>query len=122
MNPRDWSRTNGLVEDIRQAEIQIDTQTTLEQESKAYDDNGERVPSDPIELPTSVRESNSSSLVARPKTTPMAPLKAGAAPAKGNAKPAPRAPTRAKGKRGELDSPIIINPIARSVNSVERME
>jgi len=119
--PRDWSRTNGLVEDIRQAEIQIDTQTALEEESKAYDDSGERVPSDPIELPTSVRESNNAELIARPKTTPMAPVK-GAAPAKGNAKPAPRAPSKAKGKRGELDSPIIINPIARNVNAIERVE
>jgi len=114
--PRDWSRTNGLVEDIRQAYLQIDTQTAVEEESKAYDDNSERVPSEPIELPTSVRESNSSELIARPKSAPMAPVK-GAAP-----KAAPRAPARSRGKRGELDSPIIINPIARSVNSVERVE
>jgi len=119
--PRDWSRTNGLVEDIRQQGIQIDAQTQLEEESKAFDDNGERVPSDPIELPTSVRESNNAELIARPKAAPLAPAKA-TAPAKGNTKPAPRAPARAKGKRGELDSPIIINPIARNVNSVERVE
>jgi general secretion pathway protein D len=112
--PRDWSRTNGLVEDIRQAFLQIEIQAALEEESKAYDDNGERVPSDPIELPTSVRESNSSELIARPKSSPSAPAKA--APAK------PRAPARARGKRGELDSPIIINPIARGVNTVERVE
>jgi general secretion pathway protein D len=119
--PRDWSRTNGLVEDIRKAGMQIDTQTQIEEESKAYDDHGERVPSEPIELPTSVRESNSAELIARPKTTPMAPAKAApAAPAKGNAKP--KAPARKGGKRGELDSPIIINPIARNVNSVERVE
>jgi general secretion pathway protein D len=118
--PRDWSRTNGLVEDIRQQGIQIDAQTTLEEESKSYDDTSERVPSDPIELPTSVRESNSSELIARPKAAPMAPAKA--TPAKANTKPAPRAPAKTKGKRGELDSPIIINPIARNVNSVERVE
>src|SRR6185503_16137657 len=32
--PRDWSRTNGLVEDIRQAIIQIEEKTALEEQSK----------------------------------------------------------------------------------------
>jgi len=115
--PRDWSRTNGLVEDIRQAYLQIDIQSAVEEESKAWDDTTERVPSDPIELPTSVREGNSSSLVSKPKSS------GAAAPAKAApAKPAAPRPSRARGKRGELDPPIIINPIARSVNSVERVE
>ncbi|HWP08764.1 MAG TPA: type II secretion system secretin GspD [Polyangiaceae bacterium] len=114
--PRDWSRTNGLVEDIRQAYLQIDIQSAVEEESKAWDDTTERVPSDPIELPTSVREGNSSSLVSKPKSS------GAAAPAKAPAKPAAPRPSRARGKRGELDPPIIINPIARSVNSVERVE
>ncbi|HEV8550190.1 MAG TPA: type II secretion system secretin GspD [Polyangiaceae bacterium] len=119
--PRDWSRTNGLVEDIRQAYLQIDAQTEIEEESKSYEDNGERQPSEPIELPTSVRESNSAELVAKPKGTPMAPAKGGAPAKPGGAKPAAPRPARG-GRRGELGSPIIINPIARSVNSVERMD
>ena len=111
--PRDWSRTNGLVEDIRQAYIQIDAQSALEEESKAWDDTIERKPSDPIELPTSVREGGGTSIGAKPKSS---------APAAAPAKPAaPKAPARSR-RRGELDSPIIINPIARSVNSVERMD
>jgi general secretion pathway protein D len=121
--PKDWSRTNGLVEDIRQAYLKIEAQEAVEKESKAYEDTGDRQPSDPIELPTSVRESNSAELVARPKSAPMAPAKA-TAPARTptQTRPAsPRAPARSRGRRGELDSPIIVNPIARSVN-VERVE
>jgi general secretion pathway protein D len=118
--PRDWTRTNGLVEDIRQAIIQIEEKTALEEQSKAYVHDGERQPSDPIELPTSVRESNKADLIAKPKAAPAA------APAandgnKAPAKAAPKKPKRSKGRRGELDSPIIINPIARNVN-VERVE
>jgi general secretion pathway protein D len=127
--PKDWSRTNGLVEDIRQAYIKIDEQEAVEKESKAYEDTGDRQPSDPIELPTSVRESNSAELIARPKATPMAPAKAGTPgrtptqtrPGTAPRPATPRAPARTRGRRGELDSPIIVNPIARSVN-VERVE
>lgn len=114
--PKDWSRTNGLVENIRQAYLKNEVQEEVERESKSYEDTGERAPSEPIELPTSVREGNSAELVAKPKAA--APSKA--APAR----PAPaRTPARqrAGGRRGELDSPIIVNPIARSVN-VERVE
>ncbi len=113
--PRDWSRTNGLVEDIRQAIIQIDEKVALEEQSRAYEDDGERQPSAPIELPTSVRESNKAQL-GSPKPA--------AAPASGATKAPAKAPKKAapkSRKRGELDSPIIINPIARSVN-VERVE
>jgi general secretion pathway protein D len=110
--PKDWSRTNGLVENIRQAYLKIEEQEEVEKESRAYEDTGDRQPSEPIELPTSVREGNSNELVK--------PTKA-AAPAKAPAKPAPARAPRRGGRRGELDSPIIVNPIARSVN-LERVE
>ncbi len=114
--PKDWSRTNGLVEDIRQAYLKIQAQEEVEDESVRFRDDGDRQPTDPIELPTSVRESNSAQLVAKPKAGAAAPAKA--APAKAAPQ---RAPARRGGRRGELDSPINVNPIARSVN-VERME
>jgi general secretion pathway protein D len=110
--PRDWTRANGLVEDIRKSYGEIEEQTALEAESER-DDLGDREPSAPIELPTSVRESGASSL------TPAAPAKTNRTPAqKAPAKPARQ---RGSGRRGELESPININPIARSVN-VERVE
>jgi general secretion pathway protein D len=112
--PIDWSRTNGLVEDIRQSYAAIEEQYRLEEESKPLDD-GDRAPSAPIELPTSVREGGA----AKPAATDN---KSNAAPPAPAAPAAPRRPRqRSGGRRGELDTPIIINPIARSVN-VERVE
>jgi general secretion pathway protein D len=112
--PRDWTRANGLVEDIRKSYAEIEEQAALEEESQGpqYD---ERIPGVPIELPTSVRESGAPSLAPTP-----APA---AKPAKTKAQPkAPAKPARkSSGKRTENESPIIINPIARSVN-VERVE
>ncbi len=51
--PHDWSRTSGLVEDIRKAFAEIAEQERLEQESKPRE-NPPREPSDPIELPSDV--------------------------------------------------------------------
>jgi general secretion pathway protein D len=122
--PRDWSRANGLVEDIRKSYAEIEEQTALEEESRGPDDT-ERTPSSPIELPTSVRESTSTSLApaqtttTTTKTTTTKPAKVPKAQQpKAPAKPAP---ARSRGKKSENESPIIINPIARSVN-VERVE
>jgi len=130
--PIDWSRTNGLVEDIRQSYAEIEEQVRLEEESKPLDDT-DRGPSSPIELPTSVREGSSSELVARQSSSSASapantkPNTSSAPAAKPRSTPAqqrqPRQPRQRSGggRRGELDSPIIINPIARSVN-VERVE
>jgi general secretion pathway protein D len=107
--PKDWTRTNGLVEDIRQSYLDIDEQARLERESLAPEDQ-ERLPSDPIDLPEEVRAGKASK--ATTSTTKAA------APAK--KAPAKKAPAKAR-KRSELESPIIINPIARSVN-VEELE
>jgi general secretion pathway protein D len=113
--PRDWSRANGLVEDIRKSYTELEEQAALEEESRGpeYD---ERIPGTPIELPTSVRESGAPTLA--PTQAP-APAKAGKPKAQPKA-PA-KTPARRSGKRTENEAPIIINPIARSVN-VERVE
>jgi general secretion pathway protein D len=116
--PRDWSRANGLVEDIRQSYAEIEEQTRLEEESLGPEDS-DREPSPPIELPSSVREGSSATLGGGRKTTTTT-TKPAAAPKAAPKKPAPRTRPR-RGGRSELDSPININPIARSVN-VERLE
>ncbi|HEY3500953.1 MAG TPA: type II secretion system secretin GspD [Polyangiaceae bacterium] len=112
--PRDWSRTNGLVEEIRKAFYDIEEQTRLEEESRPPDDE-ERQPSAPIELPSAVREGGATQLA--PKAAPAAP---GAAPAAPASNPRPRGTPRQNrsrgGRRGEAEPAIIINPIARSVN------
>jgi general secretion pathway protein D len=108
--PRDYSRANGLVEDIRQAYFKYEERMRLQRESMP-EASAEHEPSKAIELPSDVAPGPSG----RPSAVPAK------APAK---KPAPtkkkRAPTRRK-PRTELDSPVRINPIARSVN-VERVE
>jgi general secretion pathway protein D len=117
--PRDWSRTNGLVEDIRQAYAEIEEQARLEEESQPPDDT-ERVPSAPIELPSAVREGSGAQLA--PKAAPAAPA-AAPAPAPAKAPARPTRPRRSRGGRSEAEPPIIINPIARSVNAeVEQVE
>lgn len=115
--PRDWSRSNGLVEDIRQSYSELEEQARLEEESLGPEDT-EREPSAPIELPSSVRESNAATLGGARKSTTSSGSKA--APKAAPKKSAPRSRPR-RGGRSELESPININPIARSVN-VERLE
>ena len=51
--PRDWSRTSGLVEDVRKAYIEVAEQERIEAESKPKE-TPPREPSDPIELPGDV--------------------------------------------------------------------
>jgi general secretion pathway protein D len=119
--PRDWSRTNGLVEEIRQSYSEIEEQFRLEEESKPAEDD-ERVPSAPIELPSAVREGSGSQLA--PKAAPAGAPAAAPAPAPNQGGSRPRQRNRSRGgRRGEAEPPIIINPIARSVNSeAERVE
>ena len=128
--PRDWSRTNGLVEDIRQQMFDLDEQLLLEAESQAGEAI-ERVPSAPIELPGQVRAGGAtfSGSGAAPATpTPATPATEDRRnrrnpetprPATPPATTPPQAPPSAP--RGELEPPIRINPVARSVD-VERTE
>jgi general secretion pathway protein D len=51
--PRDWSRTSGLVEDIRKAYFEVEEQRRIEEDSKPKE-TPTREPSDPIELPGDV--------------------------------------------------------------------
>jgi general secretion pathway protein D len=119
--PRDYSRANGLVEDIRQAYFRIEEQIRLMRESAPASRSHRQ--SDAIELPR-LAGGNASNRAAAP--APGAPPGAApppAAPAPGtNAKPIrplPAIPTRQP--RTDLDAPVVIHPMARSVN-VERME
>ena len=121
--PKDWSRTNGLVEDIRKS-----YRLLKEEEQTLTDAAGpeklDRVPSDPLDLPGTPKVGGSAGEGARPVRRapglPVAPAAPGAAPAP-VAPPAPAAPAPT-GQNNEPDeSPVRITPIARSVN-VERVE
>jgi general secretion pathway protein D len=100
--PRDYSRTNGLVEDIRQSYAELDERLKMEADSAPRERLGHE-PSDPIDLPAAVKANGAS---------PGAPSPA--APAS-NPPPAPRPRPRRTRPTGD-NSPIQINPVARSVN------
>lgn len=109
--PMDYSRSNGLVEDIRQAFFAMDEQARLEEELKPRELH-EHAPSDPIDLPSGLKQEG------RPGAAPPT------APAKKPARPKP-----AK-KKGALDSiqeektasaapPLRVAPPLRSLEAPE---
>jgi general secretion pathway protein D len=116
--PRDFSRANGLVEEVRQAFILQEERQRLEEESKPKAVLG-HVPSAPIELPEDVEPADhggggggGAGAAPAPRTTP------GKKPAT-RPRPSPnkRAPTRRGGGARRTDVlPIHINPVARNVN------
>lgn len=106
--PRDYSRSNGLVEDVRQAFFQVEEQIRLEKES----------------MPTEARIHEPTAAIEMPQVQTAAPVKAAPAAPKAVPKAAPKPPARPKrapAKPGTDASPLQINPVARSVN-VERLE
>jgi general secretion pathway protein D len=130
--PRDWSRTSGLVEDVRKAFSEVADQERLEKESRPRE-NPTREPSAPIELPGDVRgvgsngtAANSSEPTRRARIQGAVPAAAQPVPAPAiapaaPAAPAPVAPPAAPPPQGANEPAFRINPIARSVN-VDRVE
>ena len=140
--PRDYSRANGLVEDIRQAYFRIEEQIRLLHESAPTTRVHRQ--SAAIELPR-IPNNNLARPGAAAPATPAAP--GAPAPAVGPAVPAPVAPPPPapaappapgaknppsttvpkvptiphRQPRTDLDAPIVLHPMARSVN-VERLE
>jgi len=127
--PMDYAKTNGLVEEIRQAYFAVEEQQRLEDETRPR--KLEHTPGEPIELPHSIKPGGSGG--ATPPTTaptnpqrparprPPKPATPPATTPGGNPPAPPAAPPATPPRGGALDSPIRINPIARSVN-VERVE
>lgn len=125
--PRDWTRTNGLVEDIRKSFAELDLQYQWEQESKPKEII-DREPTVPLDLPGTPRVGGAPAAApaagprARPAAAPQTPAPAApAAPAAAPA-PAPAPPPAPTGMNdAPQDSPVRISPLARNVN-VERVE
>jgi general secretion pathway protein D len=148
--PRDWTRTNGLVEEIRKAYRDLEEKLRLEADSQA-EELGERTPSAPIELPGDVRAGatgggagagaaaagnaagaasaaaaerrNRRLPAARTRQAPpaAAPTPAPAPAAPAAPAPAPAAPAPPPPPQGSNDVPFRINPLARNVDN-ERVE
>ncbi|HEX2872274.1 MAG TPA: type II secretion system secretin GspD [Polyangiaceae bacterium] len=126
--PKDWSRTNGLVEEIRKSFREIEEDKENRRVAMGPE-QVDRVPTEPLELPGTPKVGGTEAGGgARGRRTPVTPAPA-AAPAGGAAPapvpaPAPAAPPAPPptGRNDSLDeSPVRITPIARSVN-VERVE
>ncbi len=126
--PRDWSRTSGLVEDIRKSYVEIYEDELLRREA-LRPDLSDREPTEPLELPGAPKvggaEDGGGARRNRPaRTAPgtQAPGTGAAVPAAAPAAPAPAPPAPPPtGSNDSQDSPLRINPIARSV-SVDRVE
>lgn len=100
--PRDWTRTNGLVEDIRQAYREAEERRLLEAQLEEPKDKPKHEPSEPIDMPQVIKSGGSK---AAPATTPRRRRTPRRTPRR-----APRNRTR-----GSLEAPIQINPMTRSV-------
>jgi general secretion pathway protein D len=125
--PRDWSRTNGLVEDIRKAYSEIERNRILEEEanSSSFADRGM---SEPLELPGTPRTAGAAPAAPEPvrgKRIPAPGTPPAAAPPVPAPPPPPPPPPGAPPPQGQNDAPgdssVRISPLARSVN-VERVE
>ncbi|MBK7580918.1 MAG: type II secretion system secretin GspD [Myxococcales bacterium] len=114
--PLDYAKTNGLLEEIRQSYFAVEEQQRLEADTAPK--HLEHTPGAPIELPHSVRSGAGTGAVpSQPPQavppTPRRPRRPATPPRPANPAPTPNPP------RSEADSPIRINPIARSVDRVE---
>ncbi len=122
--PMDYTRSNGLVEDIRQAFFAMDEQMRLEEELKPRELH-EHSPSEPIDLPTGIKRPGGKGRSKAPKAAPAAPNPPAPAP-----KPARRAPSRKRGEIEEnapamtasIEQPLRVAPPLRSLELAEPEE
>jgi general secretion pathway protein D len=114
--PRDFSRANGLVEEVRQAFIMQEERQRLEEESKPKAVLG-HVPSAPIELPEEVEPADGGSRGSSGGGASPAQRRAPSSKPAAKPRSAPkRAPEPRRGGRRTDVLPVRINPIARNVN------
>jgi general secretion pathway protein D len=117
--PKDYARTNGLVEEIRQTFHKMEEQHRLELESMPSDIKTHE-PTEPLDLPVDVSPGAGAAPAkpGAPGAAPRAPTPASPAPAT----PAPRRRRTSDLMRGENTSPtsranvpLVINSVSRSV-------
>lgn len=119
--PRDWTRTSGLVEDIRKAYREVQEHLDLEAESRGLSEE-ERVPSPPIALPGELRAGEAAPGAPLPaRRTRRTRVQGSAQPTPAPATPVPAPPNppptapQAPQPEGSNPGPFRISPIARSV-------
>ncbi len=107
--PRDFSRTNGLVEDVRQAFFRLEEMERIRRESQPRELKIHE-PSIPMELAGSVKSEKVTTTAAPKRATPRR------ATPKKKVTPKKRTPAKARPK-GSDAAPIRINPVARNIDS-----
>jgi len=117
--PRDYARANGLVEEIRQAFVQMGEQRRLELESMPSDTKTHQ-PTEPLDLPVDVGPSPAGASPGAPAAPRTAPRSTRRRRSSENDFEAPNAPA------ARLSTPLIINAGARNVSGagggLERVE
>jgi len=113
--PIDYSRANGLVEDIRQAYFEIDEIRRLEEELRPRELH-EHVPSEPIDLPAGVRTEGGGQSAPASAPAQQRQRRQRAAPARTRSSVDSASPAQ-----GVASQPLRIAPVARSVD-VQRVE
>ena len=102
--PRDYSRSNGLVEDIRQSFFEVDERVRLEEELKPRQLH-EHVPSQPIDLPNTIKVDQK-----RGRPTPVRRPPPAAPAAKPAPKPAPPPPAPKEGSWAPREDDSVGSP------------
>jgi general secretion pathway protein D len=102
--PKDWSRTNGLVEDIRQSYLKLEERRELEEVARPKTPKTHE-PQRPLEMPQNLRPAGGGAT-----TTPSTP-----------ATPAPPTPAPASpSPGGGAAPPVNVNPAVRNIERIER--
>ncbi|MBX3233662.1 MAG: type II secretion system secretin GspD [Labilithrix sp.] len=113
--PKDWSRTNGLVEDIRQSYFKLDERRRLDEIARPKDVKIHE-PQQPIEMPQGIRPSSSGAGGAPPPTgdtpAPTRTRRGGTNDTAGQ--PQPQAPA------GGGNPPVNVTPPTRNIERIER--
>jgi general secretion pathway protein D len=108
--PKDYSRTSGLLEDIRQSYMTVDEQRHLEEQTRPRETKT-HVPGVPLELPAPI----GSEVAGAGPTAPAPPAKSEGALAPATPSPAAAQPAAPAGA-----SPLLnVTPAPRSVDKVE---
>ena len=102
--PKDWSRTNGLVEDIRQAYHKLEERKRLEEIARPKTPKTHE-PQQPLEMPQNMRPSTGGAGGATPSPNP-APV------------PPPTPPGAST--PGGATPPINVNPAVRNIEKIEK--
>jgi len=111
--PRDFSRTNGLIETIRQAFTEQEDRERVQEEGRRGEDKLHE-PTSPLELAGEVKAGAGGTATRKPKKNKITvtPPSGG----KGGTKRKAPAKAKAKGKkRSEAESPLLLRPLARSI-------